>query len=315
MSSPLKQPIILTPKPEQRVWGGRRLAEALAREIPDGPHGESWEIHGALPVAEGAWRGRTLDSLVEEFGAEFLGKRAEPKEPSFPLLTKWLDCRDWLSVQVHPDDPLARELTGVPSQRGKSEAWYVAQTEPEAQLIHGLAPGVAPQALLSVDGREMLPLLGYQSPPEGSLLYTGAGTVHALGPGFLIYEVQQSSDLTYRLYDWERDRPIHPVESKRCLLESLTPTARQDEGSLRCPYFEILVRENAGVSEVDDQSFTVLAAVKGDWSLQGDFGRHQLLYGNSVLLPANLGPVALQGQGRMLEIRLGEQVLSREIPI
>lgn len=308
MPSPLKQPIILVPKPEYRIWGGRRLADTLGRDLPEGPYGESWEIHGALQVAEGSWRGRALDSLVEEFGSELLGQRADPKEPSFPLLTKWLDCRDWLSVQVHPDDPLARELTGDPNQRGKSEAWYVAQTEPEAHLIHGLAQGVAPRALLSVDGREMLPLLGYQSPPEGSLLYTGAGTVHSLGPGFLIYEVQQSSDLTYRLYDWERERQIHPAESKRCLLESLMPLAQQDERSLRCPYFEITIREAAETLQVDDQSFTILAAVKGDWDLEANFGRHRLSHGGSVLLPADLGPIALHGQGRVLEIRLGEQV-------
>lgn len=306
MSSPLKQPIVLAPKPEFRIWGGRHLCDWLGRELPPGPHGESWEIYGALPVTEGPWRGRTLDSLVKEFGRDLLGERADATERSFPLLTKWLDCRDWLSVQVHPDDALAQTLTCDPQQRGKSEAWYVAKAEPEARLIHGLAPGVCPHSVLGADGAEVLAFLGYQSPTEGTLLYTGAGTVHALGPGYLIYEIQQSSDLTYRLYDWGRDRPIHREESRRCVLEARSPQAEITSRSLRCPYFEITLRKEQGCVLVDHRSFTVLACVQGEWEFAGEFGQRRLGYGDSVLLPAALGGIDVRGQGRLLQIRLGE---------
>lgn len=305
MTALLDRPLFLEPKAEYRVWGGRRLQVDLGRQLPDGPHGESWEIHGDLKVAEGPAAGRTLDSLVAEFGKALLGSRADVAEKTFPLLTKWLDCRDWLSVQVHPDDPLSRELTGDLAQRGKSEAWYVAQVEPDAQLIHGLADGTAASALLAADGKAMLPLLGYQTPPQGSLLYTGAGTVHALGPGFLIYEVQQSSDLTYRLYDWERDRPIHPAESKRCILESVSPPCQQSPLGLVCPYFEIKILNIPQTLTVDEESFTILAAVEGNWELSRVSDRHQLNYGQTVLLPASLGEVEIEGEGRILAARLG----------
>ena len=303
----LDHPIHVQPKPEPRVWGGRRLSETLGRKLPEGPHGESWEIHGALTVSSGPWQGRTLDSLVAEFGHRLLGTRANSDERTFPLLTKWLDCRDWLSIQVHPDDALAKELSGDASQRGKSEAWYVAEVEPSAQLIHGLADGVTPEILNQTDGKALLKLLAFHTPSAGDLLYTGAGTVHALGPGTLIYEVQQSSDLTYRLYDWERDRPIHPVESKRCLTEAITPAARSENSRLLCPYFEIGLRSDPGEIVVDELSFTILAAVKGDWQLNGSFGTSSLAYGDTVLLPASLGKVQILGEGTVLEIRLGSE--------
>ena len=306
MSTQLDHPIFLVPKPEFRVWGGRRLADDLGRKIPEGPYGESWEIHGELEVSSGPFEGRTLNSLVEEFGPQLLGERADSQDRTFPLLTKWLDCQDWLSVQVHPDDTLARELTGDPRQRGKSEAWYITETEPEASLIHGLAPGVTADEILGAEGKELLELLAFQTPEAGSLLYTGAGTVHALGPGIMLYEVQQSSDLTYRLYDWERDRPIHPLESKRCATEAVTPPAEVRASHLTCPYFEIGVRSSSGSAQVDAQSFTILAAVQGDWSLQTQWGETPLPYGASVLLPASTGEIHLQGQGGLLEIRLGK---------
>lgn len=305
MSTQLDSPLFLTPQLEFRVWGGRRLAETLGRTLPEGPHGESWEIHGDLVIDRGLFRGRTLDSLVGEFGLQLLGTEAQADERTFPLLTKWLDCRDWLSVQVHPDDALAQELSGDPAQRGKSEAWYVAEAEPSAQLIHGLAAGVTPDALKQTNGKDLLNLLAFHTPTSGELLYTGAGTVHALGPGTLIYEVQQSSDLTYRLYDWERDRPIHPAESKRCVTEAVTPAARTENGRLLCPYFEIGVLSESGELLVDERSFTILAAVKGDWQLNGSFGTSDLAYGDTVLLPASLGRVHAQGEGTMLEVRLG----------
>lgn len=300
----LSQPLLLTPRPEPRVWGGRRLAELFDRSLPEGAIGESWEVHGDLEVACGPLSGRTLDSLVGEYGADLLGRRGRTQR-SFPLLTKWLDCRDWLSVQVHPDDALARELTGDDAQRGKSEAWYIAESEPWASLIHGLAADA--RALLEVDGADLLPLLRHLCPAPGDLLFTGAGTVHALGPGFLIYEVQQSSDLTYRLYDWERDRPIHVEQSRRCLTESESIACSQDSRGLRCRYFEI-ERLDQPVSRLDPagESFIILAAVQGAWRVTGEFPECSLAHGDTVLLPASLGSVQVSGEGRLLQIRLGE---------
>jgi mannose-6-phosphate isomerase len=274
--------------------------------LPDGAIGESWEVYGPLTVRDGPLAGRTLDSLVEEFGNDLLGSRGNPRE-SFPLLTKWLDCRDWLSVQVHPDDALAQELTGDARQRGKSEAWYVAQADPQARLIHGLKDSVAFHAEIdTLEGDAILKHLRYLSPESGSLLFTGAGTVHALGPGFLIYEIQQSSDLTYRLYDWGRDRPIHPEPSKRCMKEARSTPSVQDAGGLRCRYFEIEVVDRDGDLRLDGESFAIVAAVQGAWRLNGEFDPFNLAFGESALLPANLGQVKASGQGRLLNMKLGD---------
>jgi mannose-6-phosphate isomerase len=236
---------------------------------------------------------------------ELLGRRGQA-DGTFPLLTKWLDCHDWLSVQVHPDDALAREFTGDPAQRGKSEAWFIAHCEAEASLIHGLAEGFAPSDLSGRTGAEVLPYVRHLKPTPDTLLFTGAGTVHALGPGLLIYEVQQSSDLTYRFYDWGRDRPLHPERSQRCLMEARTAPHQQDERGLRCRYFEIETFERSFQLNLEGESFNILASVTGTWELEGQFNRVALGQGGSVLLPANLGPVTIHGRGRMLKIGLGD---------
>lgn len=307
LTTRLDHPLSLTPLAAERVWGGRRIADLFGRDLPEGPIGESWEIHGDLPVVAGPFQGRTLDSLVSEFGAELLGQRGDPSR-SFPLLTKWLDCKDWLSVQVHPDDRLAMSLTGSSAQRGKSEAWYVVCRDEDATLIHGLREGVDAKQVAGVEDASLLEMVRQLSPQPGELLFTGAGTIHALGPGFLIYEIQQSSDLTYRLYDWGRDRPVHPMESSRCLLEAVSPPCTQDATGLQCPYFEIEVLEGPQSLHLSGESFAILAAVEGSWRLGGSFGELRLELGDTILLPAHLGEVRLRpvGGGRLLRSGLGE---------
>ena len=188
----IDKPILLEPRVVPRVWGGRKLATEFGRDLGSEPVGESWEIHGELRVEGDS---TTLDELVETHGQGLLGRGCDP-EAGFPLLMKWLDCKAWLSVQVHPDDELAREFTASPQARGKTEAWYVHKAEPDAELIHGLADGVGPEQLKDTDGEQIVSLLKRVRPDQGQMLYTSAGVVHALGPGNLIYEVQQSCDIS-----------------------------------------------------------------------------------------------------------------------
>lgn len=302
----LHHPIRLEPLHVERVWGGRRLAELFGRELPDGPIGESWEIHGQLKVASGPLNGSTLDHLVEEFGEELLGSRGASHK-TFPLLTKWLDCRDWLSVQVHPDDALAVELTGDPNLRGKTEAWYVVHADRESRLIHGLKPEVSLHDLEAAQGDGVLQCLREVAPQAGDLLFTSAGTVHALGPGYVIYEIQQSSDLTYRLYDWGRDRPVHPAESLRCMRESLPCDFAEDQGLLTCPFFEIRELTDGETFAPNGDTFLILAAVVGDWNLRGEFGELRLARGESLLLPAAMSALAVSPYqvGKLLVVGLG----------
>ena len=285
-----KEPIFLEAKMVPRVWGGERLAEEFGRELPSEPIGESWEIHGDLRV-EGS--DKTLDQLVREQGEALLGTRVDGSA-GFPLLTKWLDCKAWLSVQVHPDDELAREFTGDPQARGKTEAWYVHKADENAELIHGLSEGVSPGQLEGAEGEAILPLLSRFRPHPGQLLFTAAGEVHALGPGNLIYEVQQSCDLTYRFYDWGRDREIHPDRAAQCVKRSRPTNGRVSERLLSCPYFQMELVQGPERWEVGPESFQILAAtteVRLGWA----DGETTLRPGQSVLLPAGLGVVEVGG--------------------
>lgn len=284
------EPIVLEPKIVPRVWGGERLAEEFGRELPAEPVGESWEIHGELTVSG---TDKTLDQLVAERGQELLGSKVDGSA-GFPLLTKWLDCRAWLSVQVHPDDALAREFTGDPQARGKTEAWYVYKASPEAELIHGLNEGVSADQLREAEGEEILPLLSRFTPTSGQLLYTPAGQVHALGPGTLIYEVQQSCDITYRFYDWGRPREIHPEKAAECV-KRCVPTPVSSTGSaLECEYFRMELIQGVQEWDVTDESFQIVATTTpasfwwGERSMELESGR-------SLLLPAGLGKVKMRG--------------------
>lgn len=305
----LDHPLLLNPNMVPRVWGGARISQRFSRSSFSEPIGESWEIHGELVVAEGPLAGRTLNQLVEEFGDALLGSRMAG-HGDFPLLTKWLDCHDWLSVQVHPDDRLAREFTGDPKARGKSEAWFVVESAADSKLIHGLRPGVHRQAFADELHGEVLELLAEHTPKVGELLFTPAGTIHALGPGALIYEVQQSSDLTYRFFDWGRDRPIHPRKAARCAAEASSPPHLQSGNQrVRCPYFEIEVVTESRELDLNGESFQIIASVGQGATLEGEFGVTTLPSGASSLLPATMGGVSLNPLGAVLVIDVPEEVL------
>ena len=186
-----------------KVWGGRRLGQMLGFALPDDqPYGEAWLLHDSCVVANGALAGITLGELAATLGEDLLGKGNDPRE-GMPLLAKFIDASQWLSVQAHPDDAMARALEDEP--RGKTEAWIALHAEPGAKLVAGFQSGATREQVADAIERGALEnLLRYVNVAVGDALYIPAGTVHALGPGLLIYEIQQSSDRTYRLYDWGR---------------------------------------------------------------------------------------------------------------
>ncbi len=245
---PLNAPLRFHPYLRPMVWGGRRLSEPLGKELPTtGPYGESWEIsdhasHHSV-VREGPHAGRALRELLErepiallgEAGASYpgVGVRDTPSHPTgeFPWLVKFLDASDWLSVQVHPDDESAARLW--PGERGKTEAWFVLAAEPGSRAYAGLLPGVDEKALRAAlatgpegaarDRHPVAECLHSFEPRPGDCLFLPAGTVHAVGGGVLIAEVQQTSDATFRLFDWDRKdaqgkaRQLHVEESVACI--------------------------------------------------------------------------------------------------
>lgn len=229
------------PLPQERVWGGRKLAAAFGRPLPgDGPIGESWEIvdrpEAQSIVAAGPWAGKTLRQVIEHHAAEVMGP-AWPAEKRFPILVKWLDCRERLSLQVHPPASVAAELGGEP----KTENWYIAQAEPGAAVLAGLVDGVEAgqfRAALATGTAESL----VQRLPTraGDSLLIRSGVMHAIDAGNLILEIQQNSDTTYRVYDWGRvgldgkPRQMHIEQSMRCIAVSTAgrPLLVRAEGAL-----------------------------------------------------------------------------------
>jgi mannose-6-phosphate isomerase len=206
------------------VWGGRRLGDLLNKTLPaDGPYGEAWEIsdhasHQSV-VCRGPRRGRTLRELMQEERRQLVGAA---HHEAFPWLVKSLDAADWLSVQVHPDDEAARRLW--PGERGKTEAWFVLDAAPGSKVFAGLASGVTRAALQrALAAGEVVGCLHQFEPRPGDCLFLPAGTVHAVGGGVLMAEVQQTSDATFRLFDWNRRdargqaRPLHVEQSLACI--------------------------------------------------------------------------------------------------
>ncbi|MBM4017674.1 MAG: class I mannose-6-phosphate isomerase [Planctomycetes bacterium] len=200
----------------ERIWGGRRLAELFGKPLAPGVRvGESWELsdhpHGRSRVADGPLAGRTLREVLERHGPAVLGPEglARGWGERFGLLIKFIDAADRLSVQVHPDDACAAAL--APGERGKTECWVVVRAEPGAWLIHGLVPGVTREALAAAIAERpagkagrLEELLARRPVRAGDFIWVPAGTVHAIGPGLVLAEIQQSSDLTYRVFDWNR---------------------------------------------------------------------------------------------------------------
>ncbi len=213
-------PLTFTPQLKNYIWGGRNLEKLYHRKLPPGIIAESWEISGhpsaATMVAHGAWQGQSLPQVLLALGEKLVGTRAQwaLERHKFPLLVKLLDANRNLSVQVHPRDEYA--LTHENGELGKTEMWYVLHAEPGAQLIFGVKKGVTPESFRqAIETNSLETQLHYLSVKAGDAIFVEAGSVHALLKGTVVAEIQQNSDVTYRVYDWGRvgadgnPRPLH----------------------------------------------------------------------------------------------------------
>lgn len=209
---------------QERVWGGRRLATSLGRTLPaGGPIGESWEIvdrpEAQSVIVNGPLHGQTLRQALATHAATIMGPKWSAEQP-FPILVKWLDCRERLSLQVHPPAAVARELKGEP----KTENWYIAETSPGAELIVGLRRGVTrDQFEAAIKSESVEQCVHHFGVSAGDSILVHSGQVHAIDAGNLILEIQQNSDTTYRVYDWGRvgldgrPRQMHVAQSLRSI--------------------------------------------------------------------------------------------------
>lgn len=310
-------PLRFSVLPKEKVWGGARIAELFGPGIPaDRPTGEAWVVWDQLRVESGVSAGKTLASLVRRDPLSFLGSRlAGDPDPAFPLLVKVLDTRETLSVQVHPDDGYAQAHEGQPF--GKAEVWYVLDAEPRSRLIHGVRKSLTrAEAKEAIETGRLHEALEYVEVTPGEVILNVPGTIHALGEGILLYELQQSSDLTYRLYDWDRRDPARPLHIEKSLdvahlepfaTHKIEPVEVEEEGVTRaylcaCKYFaaELLTVRSRAREQPAGVCFHVLTALRGTGQLLYNPGSSDSVLlnpGDSWLVPAGLGEYELQAAG------------------
>ena len=301
--------LVFEPYYRPQVWGGRRLQELLSKPLPadSGPIGESWELSGfpreVSRVADGPWKGRSLNQLWQQYRHEWGCSDFSTDPERFPILVKLLDCQRALSVQVHPNCEQARQL-GVDTT-GKSEAWVVLGTEPGSQLYVGWKPGVTEADVQQhLAAGTLVELLHTIEPQVGDCFDIPAGTVHALGAGLVLLEVQQTSDATFRLFDWNRPgsdglpRPLQIEQSLACLNwgqsavepqvpEPLTdlPAGVTGEQLVSNPYFRIdRYHSRARQLTIPSIELTVWVILRGHGTLyHGDETPRQLVPGQTIV--------------------------------
>jgi mannose-6-phosphate isomerase len=289
----LSGPLIFEPIFMERVWGGRRLEEVYGKKLPAGIRiGESWEIvdrpEAQSVVRSGPFRGKTLHDLWLNHRHEIFGEVADASR--FPLLIKLLDAREKLSVQVHPHNELAKQLGG----EAKTEFWYIADADPDAELFVGLREGSSREKFEKALNRgEVADHVHRIAVRTGDAMFLPSGRVHAIGAGNLIVEIQQNSDTTYRVFDWNRKgtdgkpRQLHVEQSLRCIdFDDCRPALTKADGELlvRDRLFEIQKWKIEGERDVESAgSFVIIFCLSG-WLRCGDLSFSP---GDFFLVPAS----------------------------
>lgn len=315
-------PLLFEPIIKERIWGGTKLRDLLHKPIVSEISGESWEL-STVPgdvsvVANGVLAGNDLNAVVASNPEAVLGKKVVAQfGTQFPLLFKFLDAREDLSIQVHPNDALAKERH---NSFGKTEMWYVMQADSGTELIVGFKEDSnADTYQLAVDNHQVVDLLEKHPVQKGDVFFLETGTVHAIGAGALIAEIQQTSDITYRIYDFDRRddqgnlRELHTELAldainyqKTASKKTYSQVTNTSNVIVDCPYFTtaILPLQGKAVVNQSNETFTVLMVVEGTAELNYVEGTMEIKKGMTVLLPAGLGPVQLEGNAELLEITI-----------
>jgi mannose-6-phosphate isomerase len=310
-------PLQFRPVLKRYIWGGRRLGSVLGKPIGEGSdYAESWEVadhaSGQSVVADGSLAGTTLHDLVVNRADELLGRHAafiKQQQSRFPLLFKFLDCQRDLSVQVHPDDAAAPRLD--PPDLGKTEAWVILEAEPGSRIYAGLAPGCDRPALArAVKEGKIAECLHSFEARAGQCVFIPAGTVHALGAGVVVAEIQQASDTTYRLYDWDRvgpdgkPRQLHVNESLAAIDYSAVAVSPQApvataqsniERLVSCDKFVLDRWKIQGAERLGgDDRFHIVSVLSREVNLIIDKDQMTLTRGQTTLIPACMPPAMIE---------------------
>ena len=321
-------PIKFKPRVKERIWGGKAILErkgkAVGRLAKDKLYGESWDLSSVKGdvsvVANGMLKGNNLEEIIEVYMGELVGEQNfERYGLEFPLLIKYLDCNDRLSVQVHPDDELAEERHG---SFGKTEAWYVAECKSGAAIYLGFKDLniTREEYIAAVAESRLEELLNRVEVKKGDVFFIPAGTVHALGAGIEVVEVQQTSDVTYRIYDWDRvdaegkGRELHTAlavdaidfEADAELLHKKYEVEKGGEAKIiESPFFTMAIQDVDGRKELDRSmldSFVVYICLEGSTRIWADGQEETLAAGELVLVPAECSVVEFEGEARLMEV-------------
>jgi mannose-6-phosphate isomerase len=321
-------PLRFEPIFQYRLWGGRRLGDWLASALPDGPIGEAWMLSDrpdhASRVANGPLKGATIGALMAARKAEILGDLAT-RFDRFPLLLKFLDVRQMLSVQVHPRDDMAPMLP--PGETGKTEAWVVLEADPKSRIYAGLTPGTTAADLRALTGATADDHLASFAPEVGQGVLIEAGTVHALGDGVMVFEVQENSDITFRLYDWDhvdpqtgKPRDLQVEQALACIdfgqgaIDPIAPAVEHTGPVRRERYFanaHFCLWRIDGAAPFDvgaPGQPRILVCTQGGGHVEHAGGDVAMARGGVILLPAALGACRFRpdGQVTLLEIAVPE---------
>lgn len=315
-------PLIFKPILKDRIWGGTKLFSELNKEIPTQTTGESWEIstvpNDVSVVANGIYEGKNLNELIEKYPNEVLGKKIHERFGyDFPLLFKFLDAKDDLSIQLHPNDELAKKRH---NSFGKTEMWYVMQVDDDARLIVGFKEKSSPEEYLkNLNNKTLVSILDQVPVKKGDVFFLETGTIHAIGAGIVIAEIQQTSDITYRIYDFDRKdangntRELHVdlaleainydiVEAKK----NYTLLENKSNEAVKCPYFTTNVIPLDGKLDKakNDDCFVVYMCTEGEFSVYYNQHNFEFSKGDTILLPSVLTDFQLIGKANLLEITI-----------
>jgi mannose-6-phosphate isomerase len=313
-------PLQFEPILKERIWGGEKLKTILNKPITSKITGESWElstVEGDVSViANGDYQGKALTELIDTYPNEILGTAVHKRfGKQFPLLFKYLDAREDLSIQVHPNDELAKKRH---NSFGKTEMWYILQADQDARIIVGFKENSnAGDYLEHLKNNTLVSILDDVKAKPGDVFFLETGTVHAIGAGLLVAEIQQTSDVTYRIYDFDRKdaqgntRELHVDLALEAInynkvdtFKEYTKEVNQSNTIVDCPYFTTNFLSLDGEKEVGKtgNTFTVYMCTEGSFEIEFDKIEYSYKKGDTVLIPAAMNAFILSGKASILEI-------------
>ncbi|RXP45937.1 mannose-6-phosphate isomerase [Lutibacter sp. HS1-25] len=315
-------PIKFSPVLKEKIWGGEKLKNVLHKNCFSNNVGESWELSGVngdiSVVSNGALKGTLLKNLIEDFKEDLVGSAVYKKfGNTFPLLFKFIDANDDLSIQLHPNDELAQKRH---NSFGKTEMWYVVDADKQSKLYVGFDKQYTKDQYLSkFNNGEILEMVNDVEVAKGDVFFIETGTVHAIGKGVLIAEIQQTSDLTYRIFDWNRtddngisrelhtDLALDAFDFSKTQIEKISyqNKSNQAENLVTCEYFttnKLNIKGNFKKELSKCDSFVVYMCVEGSGSITIGTNITEFVKGETILIPAIVNEVEIKGSAELLEV-------------